>query len=97
MFLVDSVSILPSLSDIVKVSVNTISSQTKQVARNTPPPLLPPFTKKADWDQFKQTMRDFQSELLTDLATTNVLWDKFASRLESKALINLSLQGKLLS
>ena len=29
-------------------------------------------------------MRDFQSELLTDLATTDVqeLWDKFASRLE---------------
>ena len=29
-------------------------------------------------------MRDFQSELLTDLATTDVqeLWDMFASRLE---------------
>ena len=29
-------------------------------------------------------MKDFQSELLTDLATTDVqeLWDKFASRLE---------------
>ena len=36
------------------------------------------------WDQFKQTMRDFQSELLTDLATTDVqeLWDMFASRPE---------------
>ena len=43
-----------------------------------------PFTKKADWDQFKQTRRNFQSELLTDLGTTDVqeLWDKFASRLE---------------
>ena len=48
-----------------------------------------PFTKKkqnkkTDWGQFKQNMRDFQSELLTDLATTDVqeLWDKFASRLE---------------
>ena len=33
---------------------------------------------------FKQTMRDFQSELLTELATTDVqeLWDMFSSRLE---------------
>ena len=77
---VDSVSILPGLSDhdIVRALVNTIPSQNNQVPRNIP------FYKKADWDQFKQTMRDFQSELLTDLATTDVqeLWDKFASRLE---------------
>ena len=78
--LIDSVSILPGLSDqdIVRVLVNTIPSQTKQVPHNIP------LYKKADWDQFKQTMRDFQSELLTDLATTDVqeLWDMFASRLE---------------
>ena len=78
--LIDSVSILPGLSDhdIVRVPVNTIPSQTKQVPRNIP------LYKKADWDQFKQIMRDFQSELLTDLATTDVqeLWDKFASGLE---------------
>ena len=78
--LIDSVSILPGLSDhdIVRVLVNTIPSQTKQVPRNIP------LYKKADWDQLKQTMRDFQSELLTDLATTDVkeLWDMFASRLE---------------
>ena len=74
-------SILPSLSDhdIVQVLVNTIPRQTKQVPR-----YIPLYKKKADWDQFKQTMRDFQSELLTDLVTTDVkkLWDKFASRLE---------------
>ena len=60
------------------VFVNTIPSQTKQVPRNIS------LYKKADWDQFKQTMRDFQSELHTDLATIDVqeLWDKFASRLE---------------
>ena len=60
------------------VLVNTIPSQTKQVPRNIP------LYKKADWDQFKQTMRDFLSELHTDIATTDVqgLWDKFASRLE---------------
>ena len=73
-------SILPGLSDhdIVQVRVNTIPSQTKQVPRNIT------LNKKADWGQFKQTMRGFQSELLTDLATTDVqeLWDKFASRLE---------------
>ena len=78
--LIDSVSILPGLSDhdIVRVLVNTIPSQTKQVPHNIP------LYEKADWDQFKQTMRDFQSELLTDLATTDVqeLWDIFASRLE---------------
>ena len=74
------IDLLPGLSDhdIVRVLVNTIPSQTKQVPRNIP------LYKKADWDQFKQTMRDFQSELLTDLATTDVqeLWDMFASRLE---------------
>ena len=45
----------------------------KQVPRNIP------FYKKADWDQYKQTMRDFQSELFTDLATKDVqeLWDIF--------------------
>ena len=73
-------SILPGLSDhdIVQVLVNTIPSQTKQVARNIA------LYKKADRDQFKQNVRNFQSELLTDLATTDVqkLWDKFASRLE---------------
>ena len=77
---IDSVSILPGLSDhdIVQVLVNTIPSQTKQVARNIA------LYKKADRDQFKQNVRNFQSELLTDLATTDVqkLWDKFASRLE---------------
>ena len=57
--LIDSVSNLPGLSDhdIVRVLVNTIPSQTKQVPRYIP------LYKKADWDQFKQTMRDFQSEL----------------------------------
>ena len=74
--LIDSVSILPGLSDhdIVRVLVNTIPSQTKQVPRNIS------LYKKADWDQFKQTMRDFRSELLTD--DVQELWDMFASRLE---------------
>ena len=41
-------------------------------------------------------MRDFQSELLTDFATTDFqeLWDKFAGRLE-QGIDNLSLQRKL--
>lgn len=78
--LVDSVSIIPGLSDhdIVQVLINVTPSQTKQVPRDVP------LYKKADWDQLKQSMREFQSELLTDLATTDVqeMWDKFASRLE---------------
>ena len=75
--LIDNVSILPGLSDhdIVPVLVNTIPSQTKQVPRNIP------LYKKADWDQFKQTMRDFQSELLTAI-NVQELWDKFVSQLE---------------
>ena len=78
--LVDEVSILPGLSDhdIVQINVNVRLSQNKQVPRNIP------LYKKADWDQLKQSMRDFYSELQTDLATSDVqeLWDKFASRLE---------------
>ena len=77
---IDSVSILPGLSDhdIVRALVNTILNQTKRIPRTIP------LYKKADWDQFKQTMRDFQSELLTDLATTDVqeLWVMLASGLE---------------
>ena len=48
--LIDSVFILPGLSDhdIVRVLVNTTPSQTKQVPCNIP------LYKKADWDQFKQ-------------------------------------------
>ena len=82
--LIDSVSILPGLSDhdIVRVLVNTIPSHTKQVPRNIP------LYKKADWDQFKQTMRDFQFELFKNCGIS-LLADL------SKALINLSLQEKL--
>ena len=86
--LIDSVSILPGLSDhdIVRVLVNTIQSKTKQIPRNIPiyKKKKKKKKKKTDWDQFKQTMRDFQSELHADLVSTDVqeLWDKFASRLE---------------
>ena len=78
--LIDSVSILPGLSGhvLVQVLVNTYRATLNRSH------VTSTFTKKADWDQYKQTMRDFQSELLTDLATTVVQepWDKFASRLD---------------
>ena len=40
--------------------------------------------KKADLDQLKQSMRDIQTELLSNPATTDIqeLWDKFASGLQ---------------
>ena len=46
--LIDSVNFSPGLSDhdIVRVLVNTIRSQTKQVPRYIP------LYKKADWDRF---------------------------------------------
>ena len=41
-------------------------------------------TKKADWDQLKQSMRDFHKVVLSDLATadTQVLWDEFITKLQ---------------
>ena len=75
-------SILPGLSDhgIVQVLVNNIPSQTKQVPRNPPLQKSKLGPVQTNYEGFSI----FQSELLTDLATTDVqeLWDKFASRLE---------------
>ena len=51
---------LPGLSDhdIVIAEVNSRPELIKQVPRDTP------LYKKADWDQLKQSMRDFHTELL---------------------------------
>ena len=78
--LVHKVSVLPGLSDhyIVLAEVNSHPELIKQVPRDIP------LYKKADWDQLKQSMRDFHSELQSDPATTDIqeLWDKFASGLQ---------------
>ena len=79
--LVDDISVIPGLSDhdIVLAQVNVKPEVTKQVPRNIP------LYKKANWDQLKQSMRDFLLELtLSSLATTDVqsLWDKFVTRLQ---------------
>ena len=50
----------------MQVNVSVRPSHTKQAPRNIS------LYKKADWDQMKQSMKDFHSELLTDLATTDV-------------------------
>ena len=79
--LVDDITIIPGLSDhdIVLAQVNVKPEVTKQVPRNIP------LYKKANWDQLKQSMRDFHLELVqSSLATTDVqsLWDKFVTRLQ---------------
>ena len=77
--LVDDITVIPGLSDhdIVLAQVNVKPEVTKQVPRNIP------LYKKANWDQLKQSMRDFHLELVhSSLATTDVqsLWDKFVTR-----------------
>lgn len=79
--LVDDITVIPGLSDhdIVLAQVNVKPEVTKQVPRNIP------LYKKANWDQLKQSMRDFHLELVqSSLATTDVqsLWDKFVTRLQ---------------
>ena len=83
--------ILPSLGlsdhDIVQVLVNTIPRQTKRVPHNIP------LYKKADLNQFKQSMKDFQSLTLLPQMSKNCGIGLLAD--PSKVLINLFLQGKL--
>ena len=81
--LVDIVSITPGLSDhdiyIVLPQVNAKPEIAKQVPRTIP------LYQKADWDQFKQSMRDLHSKFKQSyLATTSVqsMWDTFATKLE---------------
>ena len=77
----DDISVSPGLSDhdIVLAQVNVKPEVTKQVPRNIQ------LYKKANWDQLKQSVRDFDSELTqSSLGTTDVqsLWDKFVIRLQ---------------
>ena len=79
--LVDDISVISGLSDhdIVLAQVNVKPEVTKQVPRNIP------LHKKANWDQLKQSMRDFHLELTQfRLATTDVqsLWNKFVTKLQ---------------
>ena len=71
--LIDKTTGFPGLSDldIVLAKVNVKPKITKQVPRDI---LL---YKKADWDQLKQSMRDFHKVVLPELATADipVLWD----------------------
>ena len=73
--LVDDISVISGLSehDIVLAQVNVKPKVTKQVPRNIQP------YEKANWDQPKQSMRDFHLDLRpSSLATTDVqsLWKK---------------------
>ena len=77
----DDISVIPGLSDhdTVLAQVNVKPEITKQVPCNIP------LYKKANWDQLKQSKRDFHLELTqSSLATTDVqsLWDKFVTRLQ---------------
>ena len=78
--LVDKTSVLPGLSDhdIVMAEVNVRPQKLKQVPRNIY------LYKKADWDQLKQSMRDFHKVVKSDLATADIqiLWDKFVAKLQ---------------
>ena len=50
----------------------------KQVSRNIY------LYKKSDWDQLKESMRDFHKVLKSDLATADIqiLWDEFVTKLQ---------------
>ena len=78
--LIEKVSVLPGLSDhdIVMAEVNAKPTVMKQVPRNI---LL---YKKADWDQLKESMREFHKIIQSDLATADiqVLWDEFVTKLQ---------------
>ena len=79
--LVNKVSALPGLSDheIMLLEVKSWSELIKQVH------ITFPFTKKSDWNQLKQSMRDLHTNLQLDHAITDsqTLWDdKFTSRLQ---------------
>ena len=58
--------------------VNVRPQKLKQAPRNIY------LYKKADWDQLKQSMRDFHKVVKSDLATadTQILWDKFVAKLQ---------------
>ena len=90
--LIDRVSILPGFSDhdIVRVLVNTIPSQTKQVPRNTP------FIKKQIGTSLNKLWGFFSlSSSLTLLPQMSKNCGICLLADWSKALINLSPQGKL--
>ena len=78
--LMEKVSVLPGLSDydIVMAEVNAKPTVMKQVPRNI---LL---YKKADWDQLKESIREFHKIIQSDLATADiqVLWDEFVTKLQ---------------
>ena len=78
--LIEKVSVLPGLSDhdIVMAEVNAKPTVMKQVPRNI---LL---CKKADWDQLKESMREFYKIIQSDLAIADiqVLWDEFVTKLQ---------------
>ena len=78
--LIEKVSVLPGLSDhdVVMAEVNAKHTVMKQVPRNI---LL---YKKADWDQLKESMREFHKIIQSDLATADiqVLWDEFVTKLQ---------------
>ena len=78
--LIDKTTVLTGLShhDIVLAEVNVKPKITKQVPRDI---LL---YKQADWDQLKQSMKDFYKVVLSELATadTQALWDEFITKLQ---------------
>ena len=57
--------------------VNAKPTEMKQVPRNI---LL---YKKADWDQLKESVREFHKIIQSDLATADIqaLWDEFVTKL----------------
>ena len=78
--LIDKTSVLPGLSDhdIILADVNVKPKTIKQVSRNIY------LYKKANWDQLKESMREFNSTLQSDLATADIkiLWDSFVTKLQ---------------
>ena len=78
--LIDKTSVLPGLSDhdIITAEVNVKPKMIKQVPRNIF------LYKKANWDQLKESMREFHSVLQSDLATADIqtLWDEFVTKLQ---------------
>ena len=78
--LIEKVSVLPGLSDhdIDMAEVNAKPTVMKQVPRNI---LL---YKKADWDQLKESMREFHKIIQSDLTTADIqiLWDQFVTKIQ---------------
>ena len=76
---IDKESVLPSLSDhdIVMAEENA-----KPTLMPVPRNIL--LYKKADWDQLKESMREFHKIIQSGLATADiqVLWDEFVIKLQ---------------